>query len=40
LTFLAGSKEQATRLDDLGTSWSSERGSACSLSGRMVASAN
>jgi hypothetical protein len=31
LTSLAGSKEQAARLDDSGTSWSSDRGSARSL---------
>jgi hypothetical protein len=40
LTSLAGSKEQAAHLDDSGTSWSSDRGSAWSLSDRMIASAN
>jgi hypothetical protein len=40
LTSLAGSKEQAARLDDSGTSWSSDRGSARSLSDRMIASTN
>jgi hypothetical protein len=40
LTSLAGSKEQAARLDDSRTSWSSDRGSAWSLSDRMSASAN
>jgi hypothetical protein len=40
LTSLAGLKEQAARLDDSGTSWSSDRGSARSLSDRMFASAN
>jgi hypothetical protein len=40
LTSLAGSKEQAARLDDSGTSWSSDQGSARSLSDRMIASAN
>jgi hypothetical protein len=40
LTSLAGSKEQATCLDDSGTSWSSDRGSAQSLSDRMIALAN
>jgi hypothetical protein len=40
LMSLAGSKEQAARLDDSGTSWSSERGPARSLSDRMSASAN
>jgi hypothetical protein len=40
LTSLAGSKEQAARLDDSGTSWSPVRGSARSLSDRMIASAN
>jgi hypothetical protein len=40
LTSLAGSKEQATRLGDSGTSWSSDQGSARSLSDRMIASAN
>jgi hypothetical protein len=35
---LAVSKEQAARLDDSGTSWSSERGSAWSMSDRMIAS--
>jgi hypothetical protein len=32
LTSLGGSKEQAARLDDSGTSWSSDQGSAWSLS--------
>jgi hypothetical protein len=40
LTSLMGSKEQAARLDDSGTSWSSDRGSAWSLSNQMIASAN
>jgi hypothetical protein len=40
LTSLAGSKEQAAHLDDLGTSWSSDRGSTRSHSDRMIASAN
>jgi hypothetical protein len=40
LTSLAGSKEQAARLDDSGTSWSSEWGLAWCLSDRMVASTN
>jgi hypothetical protein len=40
LTSLPGSKEQAARLDDSGTSWSSGRGLAWSLSDRMVASVN
>jgi hypothetical protein len=40
LTSLAGSKEQAARLIDSGTSWSSDRGSAWSLSDRMIASVN
>jgi hypothetical protein len=40
LTSLAGSKEQTTLLDDSGTSWSSDRGSAWSLSDRMSASGN
>jgi hypothetical protein len=40
LTSLAGSKEQAAHLDDSGTSWSSDRGSAQSLSDQMIASAN
>jgi hypothetical protein len=40
LTSLAGSKEQAAHLDYLGTSWSWDRGSARSLSDRMIASAN
>jgi hypothetical protein len=40
LTSLEGSKEQAARLDDSGTSWFSDQGSAWSLSDRMVASAN
>jgi hypothetical protein len=37
---LAGSKEQAARLDDSVTSWSSDRGSARSISDWMIASAN
>jgi hypothetical protein len=40
LTSLAGSKEQAAHLDDSRTSWSSDRGSAQSLSDRMIALAN
>jgi hypothetical protein len=40
LTSLAGSKEQVAHLDDLGTFWSSDRGSARSLSDRMIASVN
>jgi hypothetical protein len=40
LMSLAGSKEQAARLDDSGTSWSSDQGSTWSLSDRMIASAN
>jgi hypothetical protein len=40
LSSLAGSKEQATRLDDSGISWSSDRGLAWSLSDRISASAN
>jgi hypothetical protein len=40
LTSLAGSKEQAACLDDSGTSCSSDRGSARSLSDWMIASAN
>jgi hypothetical protein len=40
LTSLAGSKEQTARLDDSGTSWSSDQGSARSLSDRMITSAN
>jgi hypothetical protein len=40
LTSLAGSKEQAARLDDLGITWSSEGGSAWSLSDRISASSN
>jgi hypothetical protein len=40
LTSLAGTKEQATRLDDSGMSWSSERGPTWSLADRTVASAN
>jgi hypothetical protein len=40
LTSLAGSKEQAARFDDSGTSWSSDRGSVWSLSDRMIASVN
>jgi hypothetical protein len=37
LTSLAGSKEQAARLDDSMTSWSSDRGSARSLLDWMIA---
>jgi hypothetical protein len=40
LTSLVGSKEQVARLDDSGTSWSSDRGSTRSLLDRMIASAN
>jgi hypothetical protein len=40
LTSLAGSKEQAARMDDSWTSWSSDRGSERSLSDWMIASAN
>jgi hypothetical protein len=40
LTSLAGSKEHAAHLDDSGTPWSLDRGSARSLSDRMIASSN
>jgi hypothetical protein len=40
LTSLAVLKEQAAHLDDSGTSWSSDQGSARNLSNRMIASAN